>query len=312
MRVAVMGTGGIGGYFGALLARAGHDVTLIARGEHLEALRTRGLSLHSPVIGDITVSAPATDRCGDVGTVDLVLMCVKTYDLESAAMQALPLVGPDTVVLPVQNGVDAAERLGRTLGDDRLLAGLTYVNAHRVAPGAIRHTTGERLVFGERAGGPRERTGALREVFELAGITAEVHPDIQLALWEKFAAACGAGAVPALTRLPIGPVLACAETREFLHDAMAEAVAVGRARGVGLPEDYAERMMELFGGYPPSARSSMLEDVEAGRRLELDALTGTIVRLGRACGVQTPVNTAIYAALKPHVDGAPEVPAAAR
>jgi 2-dehydropantoate 2-reductase len=288
MRVAVMGTGGIGGFLGALLLRGGHDVTLIARGDHLEALRANGLSLQSPVIGDITVRAPATDRCDDVGPVDLVLMCVKTYDLESAALQALPLVGTDTVVLPIQNGVDAVERLGHTLGDDRVIAGITYVNAHRTAPGVIRHAVGDRLVFGEVAGGLSERTGAL---------------------WEKFAGICGAGAVPALTRLPLGPVLACSETREFLHDAVTETVAVGRARGVGLPEDYAESVMQLLAGYPPSARSSMLEDVEAGRRLELDALTGTVVRLGRECGVPTPVNTAIYAALKPYVDGAPEIPA---
>lgn len=307
MRFAVMGTGGIGGYFGAVLARAGHDVTLIARGEHLGALRKHGLSLQSPLVGDFTVRTPATDRCDEPGTVDVVLMCVKTYDLEAAALQARPLVGPDTILLPIQNGVDAADRLGRIIDDERVIGGLTYVNAHRVAPGAIRHTTGERLVFGERAGGASDRTRALREVFKHAGITAEVHPDIQLALWEKFAAACGAGALPALTRLPLGPVLACPETRQLLRDAVAEAVAVGRARGVGLPEDYAERMLELFGGYPPSARSSMLEDVEAGRKLELEALTGTVVRFGRESGVSTPANTAIYAALKPHVDGTPEI-----
>jgi 2-dehydropantoate 2-reductase len=162
MRVAVMGAGGLGGYFGALLARAGNDVTLIARGEQLEAVRSRGLMLRSRVVGDITVHPAATDRCEEVGQVELLMMCVKTYDLESATVEARPLVGPDTVVVPVQNGVDAAETIGRAIEFGPVLGGATYVNAHREAPGVVRHGGGERLVFGELNGGRSDWGRALR------------------------------------------------------------------------------------------------------------------------------------------------------
>ncbi len=307
MRVAVMGAGGLGGYFGALLARAGNDVTLIARGEQLEAVRSRGLMLRSRVVGDITVHPAATDHCEEVGQVELLMMCVKTYDLESAAVEARPLVGPDTVVLPVQNGVDAAETIGRAIEFGPVLGGATYVNAHREAPGVVRHGGGERLVFGELNGGRSDRTIRLLGTFQQAGIAAEEHADIRLAIWEKFAAICGA-AVMAMTRLPAGPLLACSETRAFLHDTIAETVSVGRAAGVMLAEGYAERVMAMSTAYPAWAKASMLVDLEAGRRLELDAITGAVVRRGREYDVATPANTAIYAALKPYAEGPPNVP----
>jgi len=308
VRIAVMGAGGLGGYFGALLARAGNDVTLIARGVQLEAVRARGLTLHSRAFGDITAHPATTDRCEEVGPVELVMMCVKTYDLESAAAQARPLVGPDTVVVPLQNGVDAAATIGRAIGFGPVLGGVTYVNAHREAPGMVGHSAGDRLVFGELNGGDSNRSERLLEMFQQAGISAEVHADIRLAAWEKFAAISNAG-VQAVARLPMGPVFACPETRAFARDTVAEAATVGRAEGVMLPEDYAERFMALADGYPAWAKASLLVDLEAGRRLELDAITGAVVRHGREHGVATPANTAIYAALKPYADGAPNVPA---
>lgn len=308
MRVAVVGAGGLGGYFGALLARAGHEVTLIARGEQLAALRTRGLTLRSGVVGDITVYPAATDRCQEVGPVDLVMLCVKAYDLESAAVQVRPLVGPDTAVIPVQNGVDAAATIGRAIGSSSVLGGVTYVNAHREAPGVVRHSSGERLMFGELSGGASSRTARLLGMFQQAGIAAEAHANIRLAVWQKLCLAASAG-VLTIARLPAGPVLACPETRAFMRDTMAEVVAVGRATGVVLPEDYAEQVLTLMlAGFPAWAKGSMLVDLEAGRRLELDAITGAVVRLGHEHDVATPANRMIYAALKPYADGPPNVP----
>jgi 2-dehydropantoate 2-reductase len=311
MRVAVVGVGALGGYFGALLANAGNDVTLIARGEQLEALRTRGLTLRSHVVGDITVHPAATDRCEEVGPVELVMMCVKTYALEAAAVQARPLVGPDTVIVPVQNGVDAAESIGQSVGFGPVLRGTTFVNAHREGPGVVRHSGGQRLVFGELSGAQSPRTARLCEVFLQAGITAEARSDIRLAMWEKFAGISSAGAL-AVARLPLGPVLACPETREFVRQTIIEAVAVGRAHGVMLPDDYAERFIALVTPFPAWTKPSMLVDLEAGRRLELEAINGTVVRMGRERGVTTPTNTTIYAALKPYADGVPNVPAPPR
>lgn len=303
MHIAIVGAGALGGYLGALLTRAGHEVTIVARGDTLEVLRNSGLSLRSSLHGDFVVHPGATDRFEGVGPVDLVLVCVKTYDLDGVAGQLSPLVGTHTVVMPIQNGVDAAERVGREIGAEHVVPAATYVNAAREAPGVIRHVGGERLIFGEAAGGTSERCARLLDAFTDAGIAAEADPDIRLALWQKFAVVCATGGVMAFTRLSIGPVLADLSHRALMYDAVSEVAAVGRAEGVTLSEDYPEQVMTLLGGYPPSAKSSMLADLEAGRRLESEAITGTAVRLGRVHGVPTPKNEAIYRALGPFAAG---------
>ena len=305
MRVAVMGSGGLGGFFGGLLARAGEDVTFIARGAHLEAIRARGLAVRSPLVGDFTVHAPATANPGEIGPVDLVLVGVKTYDLDAAAVQLRPLVGPETLVLPLQNGIDSHERLAQVLGREPVLGGVGYVVSTIDAPGVIAHTGLNRVVFGELDGGASPRTERLQVVLTRAGIEAELHPDIRLPLWEKFVLLSATGGAMALTRLPLGTIRAHPETAALLRDTMAEAFAVGRACGVGLPDDCVGRHWAMLEGLPAGARGSMSHDLAAGRRLELDALTGTVVRLGHEHRVPTPLNRAVYAALKPFADGPP-------
>jgi 2-dehydropantoate 2-reductase len=305
MRIAVVGAGGTGGFFGGLLARADEDVTFIARGAHLEAIRERGLTVKSRFVGDFTVKARATDDPAEVGPVDLVLFCVKAYDTESAATQMRPLVGPGTVVLPVQNGIDSAERIGRLVTSDAVIGGVAGASAVIEAPGVIDHRGGDRIHFGELAGGTSPRTERLLPVVRKAGIKAELRPDIRVALWEKFVRICGLSGLTALTRLPLGPVLGCPETRELFRGTLREVEAVGRAEGVALPPDTVDTSIAFYAGAPPDVRGSLYYDLAAGRRLEVDTLNGTVVRLGRERGVPTPLNFAIYAALKPYAAGAP-------
>jgi 2-dehydropantoate 2-reductase len=237
MRVAVVGAGGIGGFFGGLLARAGEDVTFIARGANLEAIRERGLAVKSRFVGDFTVKARATDDPAEIGPVDVVLFCVKAYDLETAAARMRPLIGPGTVVLPLQNGIDSAERIGRLVTPDAVIGGVAGVSAVLEAPGVIDHRGSDRIHFGELAGGTSPRTERLLPVLRNAGIKAELRPDIRVALWEKFVRICGFSGLTALTRLPLSPVLGCPETRELFRGTLQEVDAVGHAEGVALPAD---------------------------------------------------------------------------
>jgi len=307
VRVAIVGAGGLGCYFGALLSRAGNDVTLIARPAHVDVLREQGLVLRSSVHGEIAAPVNVSATVEEVGVVDLVLMCVKTYDLHTAAEQAKPLVGQDTVVLPVQNGVESAELLGAILNAGRVLGGTTVVNAHREAPGVVRHSGGQQLNLGELPGGLSARTARLTEAFQRAGIAAQAQANITMLIWEKFAGICGA-AVSALVRLPVGPVLSCPPTRDFVAQTAGEVVSVARALGVMLDADYGDQVVARLGAYPEWAKPSLLVDLEQGHRLELDALTGAVVRLGRQQAVNTPANSAVYAALAPYIDGAPSIP----
>ena len=306
-RVAVVGAGAAGGFFGGLLARVGEDVTFIARGPTLEALRDRGLSVRSRELGDFAVRPAATDDPTSLTQADLVLFCVKTYDLDEAAERVRPLIGPATVVLPLQNGIDAAERLGRILGHGPVLAGVTYARTARTDASAVEHVGNRRTIVGEPRGGLSERAEAVADLLRAAGLTAEAHPDVLVPMWEKFAGIC-AVALTALVRLRLGPLLACPETRALFAEALGEVAAVGRAAGVAIPPDAVDRQLSVFGAYPPSARPSLADDLEAGRRLELESLNGTAVRLGRELGVPTPVNRVVYAALKPFVDGPPPIP----
>ena len=308
MRIAVIGVGGLGGYYGGLLARAGEDVTFIARGASLAALRARGLAVRSEFAGDFALPVQATDDPRQIGPADLVLFCVKTYDLESAAEVSRPLVGSGTVILPVQNGVDAPARLGELLGTDHALGGVSYLAARRDAPGVIvQGGLSGPLLIGELTGGSSPRCERVRQTFARAGALVETVSDVTAALWEKLVLVCGTGGVMALMRLPIGPILACPESRAFLRATLDEAEAVARANGVALTDGCAARHFATISQSKPWTRSSMLNDVLAGRRLELDWLNGTVVRLGREHGVPTPANHAIDAALKPYVEGRPEV-----
>jgi 2-dehydropantoate 2-reductase len=227
MRVTVMGSGGTGGYFGGLLARAGEDVTFVARGAHLDAIRAKGLTVRSRLVGDFTVPARATDDPAEGGPADLVLFCVKAYDTESAAARLRPAVGPDTVILPVQNGIDSAERIGWVVGPGHVIGGLAAVSSVVEAPGIIDHRAGPDVIrLGELDGRPSARTQRIVDTLRRAGIRAEIRPDIRVALWEKFVLICGLSGLTALTRLPLGAVFACPETRMLFRQTMEETEAV--------------------------------------------------------------------------------------
>ena len=307
MRVGVMGAGGLGGYFGGLLARNGADVTLVARGPHLMAMQAQGLSVRSELAGRFVVHPPVTDNPASMGVVDLLLFCVKAYDLELAARQCLPVVGPDTVVLPVQNGIDAAERLAAVLGPRPVLGGLTYVASRITSPGlVVQQGRAGALVFGELDGVVTPRGQAVEQFLSRHGVTGELRADIGVRLWEKYMVVCATGGVLALRRQPFGLVLASTEARQMMSEVMAEVAAVAVASGVPLPGDAVPRLLAYLERHmAPEARSSQLSDLQAGRRLELEYLNGTAVRLGRRLGVPTPANGVIYQALKPFVGGAP-------
>lgn len=306
MRIAVMGTGGTGGYFGGLLARAKHDVTFIARGPHLQAIRARGLRVESRIAGNFTVAATATDDPSTVAPVDLVLFCVKAYDTMAAAQQIRPLVGSESIVLSVQNGIDNADKIAAVVGERAMIGGLAYVVSALEAPGTISQTAGAgKIVLGELDGEPSDRVEQLAGELRDAGITTQVRPDIRVGLWEKFVFICGFSGVTTLTRVPIGTVLANPSTSAFMREAMDEAEAVGRGNGVALPAGAAESAFRFAGTVEPWGHGSMYTDLVLGRKLELESLNGAVVRLGRARRIATPANDAIAAGLAPYVDGAP-------
>jgi 2-dehydropantoate 2-reductase len=308
MRIAVMGTGGTGGYFGGLLARAAEDVTFIARGAHLEAIRKNGLAIKSVLAGDFTIPAIATDNPKDIGPVDFVLFCVKAYDNAVAADQIRSLIGPETMVLSVQNGIDNEKQIGEVIGPEHVVGCVSYVSSTIESPGVISQTAGPgKIVLGEMEGGASNRTETLQRTLQNSGITAELHSDIQVALWQKFIAICGVNGITALTRLPMGEILVCEETCNLLRGTMEEVEAVGRANGATLPAGCVDQSMDFFSSLEPSIRGSMYYDLAAGRRLELDVLNGKVVCLGRQHGVPTSFNFAIYAALKPYLNGEPSL-----
>lgn len=309
MRVAVIGTGGTGGYFGALLARAGHDVIFVARGAHLDAIRSRGLTVKSRLAGNFTVRAAATDDIRSIGPVDLVLVCVKTYGMD-AVLPLLPsLVGPKTMIVSMQNGIDNEDRIAAATGPEPVLGMVAQVSSFIQGPGVVGQTGGPgKLIFGELDGGESARAAALLKMFQDAGIAAEVRPDIRLGLWEKFIFICGVSGVTALTRLPIGLIFADRETAALMRATLEEAAAVARAEGVAVAPRFAEQSAAFMAKMEPWFRGSMAQDLHEGRPLELETLNGTVVRLGRAREVAVPVNRTIYAALRPFAGGAPEIP----
>ncbi len=305
MKTAVMGAGGQGGLFGGLLWKAGEDVVLIARGPHLEAIRDHGLILKTAGPRALIADIDATDSPDEVGAVDLLLFCVKMYDLEAAAAAARPLVGPGTVILPVQNGIGAPDRLAEIFGWERVIGGVSYLQGTLEAPGVISYGRVKgKLYLGELGGGDSPRVGSIRAMLNSSGIASEVHPDIRAAMWEKMVLICGTAGVLAYYRKPVGPVLEGEESRAMLLGVMKEAGEVARAKGVDLPEDVAARTLAFIEeNSAPDTRSSQLEDLLAGRRLELEWLNGEVVRLGRELGVPTPLNSRVYEALEPYAGG---------
>lgn len=304
MRIAIMGSGGVGGYVGGRLAAAGEDVTFIARGAHLAAIRAQGLALES-TLGDVTIaSAQASDDPAAVGPVDLVIFTVKLYDTEAAAEATRPLLGPATGVVTFQNGVDSPETLGRLLGIERVIGGVAQIGAVLARPGVIRHSSPfARFLFGELDGTRSARVDALEAALQQAGVDHEVSADISLAIWRKMIFLAPMSGMTALLRRPIGPIRADLDTRAMLERAIDEAVQVALAAKVRVTDAAVEETMAWVDALAPGMRSSMLEDLEQGRRLELPWLSGALVRLGRALGVPTPTHAFIATALKLHAVG---------
>lgn len=300
MRIVVFGAGSVGGYFGGCLARAGENVVFIARGEHLRAILTGGLRVDSPMGGFLVHPARATDDPAQAGPADVIILGVKTWQVADAVDAMRPMLGPDTFVVPLQNGVDTPGQLAAAFGTAHVIGGLCRIICSIAGPGHIRHHGGRPvIVFGELDRRPSERTERLRDAFERAGVAAQIAPDIHVALWEKFLFLAPWSGLGALTRAPIGPMLNVPETRQVFEAAMAEIAAVGRARGIALADDVVSRHLRFLDAAPQEGTASMQRDIIAGRPSELEAQSGAVVRLGREAGVPTPVHAFIYASLLP-------------
>ncbi|HSE96181.1 MAG TPA: 2-dehydropantoate 2-reductase [Methylomirabilota bacterium] len=303
MRIGVMGAGGVGGYFGGRLAQAGHQVTFVARGAHLAALREHGLTLRSP-LGDTTLNVRATEDPAEAAPVDVVLFAVKLWDTESAAERIRPLVESGALVIPLQNGVESIERIGSVLGPARVMGGAAYIFARIVEPGVIVHTGRvARLRFGPVDPAQRPAAEAFLAACREAGVEAELADDIVRVLWEKFVLLVGVSGTTSLARSPIGVVRADPDLRWLLEASMREAWAVGRARGIALADHFVAQQLAFVDGLAPELKSSMAGDLEAGGRLEAPWLAGAVARMTQTAGIDAPVNRVIYAALKPFLDG---------
>jgi 2-dehydropantoate 2-reductase len=305
MRVAVVGAGGVGGFYGARLLEAGEDVAFVARGPHLDALRGRGLTFVTEEGGrrrERILQARAAADPVEIGEVDLVLLCVKSYDVLDAARSLQPLLGRETSVLALQNGLDHVEVLSEVLGEGQVMVGAVRFLAARIEkPGRVSHSGGEgEIVFGEPRGEPSARVYRLSDVFSRAGIPNRVSSVMQRVLWEKLLFIGGVGGVTALARAPVGPLLRNREGEVLITEACEEVAAVANAAGVDLGAGAVEDAMRSAAAASPSWRSSMARDLEEGRRLEVDALNGAVVRRGTRFGIPTPINRTIYACLSVH------------
>jgi 2-dehydropantoate 2-reductase len=300
MKIMIMGTGGVGGYYGGLLAQHGNDVTFISRGAHLYAIRHEGLKVKS-VQGDFTISpANATDDPANVGLVDLILFCVKTYNTDEAAEAIRPVVGPQTVVMSLQNGIDAAERIGKAVGIEHVLGGATWLSSAVEAPGVIKQVSQfRRIVFGELGDGRSARIESIYEVLNNTGITVEVSENIQKVLWTKFVFIAAVSSIGSLTRLPMGDYRSVPEARALLTGIMQDVEAVARARGIALEDDVVAKSLEFIDNSGPHIKPSMQLDVETGHRTELESMVGVIGQKGRELGVPTPTADFVYASLLP-------------
>ena len=299
MRIAIYGAGGVGGYFGGVLTRAGHDVALIARGAHLDAIRSHGLLVRTPG-GDFRTHPRATADPAEIGPVGAVIVAVKSLHIPAVRAGIGPLLGPATLVVPLLNGVDAHEALLPAVGRVRMGKGLTRIISELASPGEIRHVGVDPYVaLAEWDGSASPRAEALVAALTDAGVQAEIPPDIDAALWHKFLFVCSLGGVCAVCRMPIGPVRAHPASRDLLRRAMEEIAAVAAARGVGLPHDAVERALATFDAFPAEGTASLQRDIAAGIPSELEAWNGAAARMGAEAGVPTPVHSFIHAALLP-------------
>ena len=304
MKIAMMGSGGVGGLIGARLAHVGCDVSFVARGAHLAAMREHGLKLESQVENVHLRKVRVTDDPRTLGPADLVIFSVKLWDTEAAARSMLPLIGPETGVISLQNGVVKDDILRPIIGEKALMGGVAYMGTAIARPGVIQHTgTVQRIVFGEYGGRRSKRAEALLEWSRKAGLDAAISDDIRRTLWEKFAFLVGMAAVTASIRLPIGPIRSHPLTRQFYLDAMREAAAVGRAHGVRLPDDFAEERMAFVDTLPATMTASLHHDLERGNPLEVQWLSGSVVDLGAAVKVPTPIHRAVRDILILHAAG---------
>lgn len=304
LRITIMGSGGVGGYFGARLAQGGCDVSFVARGDHLAALREHGLLVESKLGVIHLPEVRVSDDPADLGPADFVLICVKLWDTNSAVSALRPIVGPTTAVISFQNGVQKDDILRGLFGDRAVMGGVCYISSKILRPGVIGQTgIMSSLVFGEFEGSVSARTQAFLEASRRSGINAEISSDIRRSIWEKFVFLVGFSAATTTMRNTIGPIRANQKTRAFLLDLMREVVAVGRAHGVHLDQDFAENRLTFCDGLPAEMTSSMHTDLEQGRRLEVEWLSGSVVQLGKAVGLLTPLNRAITDILALHAPG---------
>ncbi len=300
MKIAMIGAGGVGGYYGGLLAQQGEQVTFLARGAHLQALQERGLQVKS-IHGDFNLHpVRAVSSLSAAGPQDLVVFCVKTYDTARLAQEILPVLGDETMVLSLQNGIDAAEQIGAVVGMPRMLAGATWISSAIQAPGLIQQVSQfRRVVLGELDGSFSPRLQAVYRVFEKTGITLELSQDIRKVLWTKFVFISAVSSLGSLTRLALGDYRAVPETRAIMAGLMGEVEAIARAAGIGLEADVVEKTLAFIDQAAAGLRGSMQNDIQAGRRTELESMIGVIGRMGRRLSVPTPVADLVYAALLP-------------
>jgi 2-dehydropantoate 2-reductase len=303
LKFAILGSGAVGGYYGARLARAGHDVTLIARGAHLQAIRERGLEIRSPALGSFTVRAAAEEDTSRVGPVDVVVVAVKAYDNPTALPLIAPMLGPDTSILTLQNGVDSVSELAALYGQTAVIGGTTYVATSIAAPGVIEQNgTHRRIVLGEVFGEPpriSDRVTAIQEAMVASDIQAEAVDDARVPIWEKFIMLVSMAGFTGAARQPIGPLWADPHVRAQFLEGCREIERVARAEGIAVAPDIIERIEQYVPGIPASMRSSLLIDLSQGKRIEVEALHGAVVRRARRAGVPVPVMSTLYAVLKP-------------
>jgi 2-dehydropantoate 2-reductase len=303
MRIVVVGAGGVGGYFGARLARAGEHLTVVARGAHLDAIRRDGLRVRSAIEGEYTAEVTAVEKLDGLATADAVLVCVKSFDTETAVEQVRSVVGPETAVLSLQNGVDNEEKIDAVLGPGHALGGAAYVFAVIEAPGTIAHRFAGSIALGEMDGRVSPRAERLRQAFAAAGVPVTLSADIRRVLWEKYLLISAQAGMTGLTRCPIGVIRDTPESWRMYRMIVEELAALARAAGVALPPDAVDTTLAGAGKLAPHLYSSLHHDLVSGKRLELDALHGYAVRLGERLGVATPMVFAVYAALKPFAEG---------
>jgi len=305
VRIAIIGAGGVGGYYGAQLTKAGEDVTLIARGAHLAAMRERGLAIRAGG-GEETVAVHATDDPGSVGPVDLAIVAVKLWATAEAARSALPLLGPETAVISLQNGVDKDAEIAAIVGQERMLGGVTYIAAQIAEPGVIAvGGINAKLLFGEFDTTRSARVDAFAAAAQRAGLDFAVPPDIRRAIWEKFCFLTTMSGATALMRTGIGPIRSHPGSRRIMTALLEEAAVVAKASGIALPDGYVAERLAAIDTYPPGQMASMARDLLAGNRIEVPWLSGAVVRIGSEHGIPTPTHAFVVDALSPYVNGPP-------